>query len=167
MFLFWRINLQIQVNIISKCLPDIVKKTKMKLNANVSELNNLPQKLSTVGEAVTIFMRIVGLSRVSLNKLLLRGEFDEYSDDKEMHCTARLAKMVDKFSKEMKINSDYNSSEKFLINEIEVLRRLKRLSFLISFLFQPFMLCYSLRLKQFRKCRPTLFLKYEIMLKLW
>ncbi|KAK1379722.1 Vacuolar sorting protein VPS1, dynamin [Heracleum sosnowskyi] len=116
---------QIQANIISKCLPDIVKKINMKLNANVSELNNLPQKLSSVAEAITTFMRIVGLSRESLKKLLVRGEFDEYPDDKSMHCTARVAELLDKFSEEIKISSDNNS---FLMTEIEVLEETKAIA---------------------------------------
>ncbi|KAK1379711.1 hypothetical protein POM88_026455 [Heracleum sosnowskyi] len=99
-----------------------------KLNANVSELNNLPQKLSTVTEALTIFMRIVGFSRESLKNLLVRGEFDEYGDDKNMHCTARLAELLDKFSEEMKNSSDNNSSKKFLIAEIEVLEETKAIA---------------------------------------
>ncbi|XP_017221668.1 dynamin-related protein 4C-like [Daucus carota subsp. sativus] len=119
---------EIQANIISKCLPDIVKKINVKLNANVSELNNLPRKLSTIAEAIAIFMRIVGFSRESLKKLLVRGEFDEYPDDKSMHCTARLAEMLDKFSEEIKSSSDNGSSEKFLIDEIEVLKETKAIA---------------------------------------
>ncbi|KAK1379715.1 Dynamin-related protein 4C [Heracleum sosnowskyi] len=116
---------QIQANIISKCLPDIVKKINMKLNANVSELNNLPRKLSSVAEAITTFMRIVGLSRESLKKLLVRGEFEEYPDDKSMHCTARVAELLDKFSEDIKISSDNNS---FLMTEIEVLEETKAIA---------------------------------------
>ncbi|KAL1806390.1 hypothetical protein ACET3Z_029458 [Daucus carota] len=119
---------EIQANIISKCLPDIVKKINVKLNANVSELNNLPRKLSTIAEAIAIFMRIVGFSRESLKKLLVRGEFDEYPDDKSMHCTARLAEMLDKFSEEIKTSSDNSSSENFLIDEIEVLEETKAIA---------------------------------------
>lgn len=116
---------EIQANIISKCLPDIVKKINLKLNASVSELNNLPQKLSTVAEAITILMRIVGSSRESLRNLILRGEFSEYPDDKNMHCAARLAELLETFSEELKTISDNKSSEKFLIAEIEVLEETK------------------------------------------
>ncbi|XP_074342625.1 dynamin-related protein 4C-like [Apium graveolens] len=119
---------QIQANIISKCLPDIVKKINTKLTANVSELNNLPRRLSSVAEVITIFMRIVGLFRESLKKLLVRGEFDEYPDDKSMHCTARLAEMLDKFSEEIKLSSSIDSSEKFLMAEIEVLEETKAIA---------------------------------------
>lgn len=119
---------QIQANIISKCLPDIVKKINMKLNANVSELNSLPQKVSTVPEAIATFMRIVGLSRESLKDLFVRGEFGEYPDDKNMHCSARLAEFLDKFLEEIKVSSVNNSSEKFLIDEIKELQEAKAIS---------------------------------------
>ncbi|KAK1401888.1 Dynamin-related protein 4C [Heracleum sosnowskyi] len=116
---------QIQAIIISKCLPEIVRKINGKLNGNVLELNNLPQKLSSVAEAITAFMRILGLSKESLKKLLVRGEFDEYPENKNMHCTARLAEMLDKFSRELKDSSQTDPNEKFLLNEISVLEETK------------------------------------------
>ncbi|KAL8155597.1 dynamin-related protein 4C-like [Apium graveolens] len=116
---------QIQATIISKCLPEIVRKINAKLNGNVLELNNLPQKLSTVAEAINAFMRILGLSKESLKKLLVRGEFDEYPDNKNMHSTARLAEMVDKFSHELKNSSPIIANEKFLLDEIFVLKETK------------------------------------------
>ncbi|KAK1369978.1 Dynamin-type G domain-containing protein [Heracleum sosnowskyi] len=116
---------QIQATIISKCLPEIVRKINGKLNGNVLELNNLPQKLSSVAEAITAFMRILGLSKESLKKLLVRGEFDEYPENKNMHCTARLAEMLDKFSRELKDSSQTDPNEKFLLNEISVLEETK------------------------------------------
>ncbi|KAL1802182.1 hypothetical protein ACET3Z_030829 [Daucus carota] len=104
---------------------DIVRKINSKLNGNVLELNKLPQKLSTVAEALTAFMRILGLSKESLRKLLLRGEFDEYPESKSMHCTARLAEMLNKFSQELKNSSPNNSCENFLLDEIFVLEETK------------------------------------------
>ncbi|KAK1401879.1 Dynamin-related protein 4C [Heracleum sosnowskyi] len=115
----------IQATIISKCLPEIVRKINTKLNGNVLELNKLPQKLSTVAEALTAFMRILGLSKESLRKLLIRGEFDEYPDSKSMHCTARLAEMLNKFSQELKNSSENNTCENFLLGEIFVLEETK------------------------------------------
>ncbi|KAE9459423.1 hypothetical protein C3L33_08693, partial [Rhododendron williamsianum] len=46
---------QIQGTIISKCLPDIVRKINDKLNSNVSELSKMPQNVSSVAEAMTVF----------------------------------------------------------------------------------------------------------------
>nr|GMD14940.1 dynamin-related protein 4C-like [Ipomoea batatas] len=57
--------------------------------AEIADLNRLPQNLSTVAEALKAFMRITSSAKESLRKILVRGEFDEYPDEKEMHCTAR------------------------------------------------------------------------------
>ncbi|KAJ4783446.1 Interferon-induced GTP-binding protein Mx1 [Rhynchospora pubera] len=48
---------QIQASIIAKCLPDIVKKIDEKLNQSVSELNSMPQNLSTVADALPALQR--------------------------------------------------------------------------------------------------------------
>ncbi|KAF2306803.1 hypothetical protein GH714_021534 [Hevea brasiliensis] len=52
---------QIQATIISRCLPDIVRQVDDKLNANISELNKMPKIMASVSEAMTAFMRIIGL----------------------------------------------------------------------------------------------------------
>ncbi|QHN83718.1 hypothetical protein S83_071457 [Arachis hypogaea] len=80
---------QVQGMIISKTLPEIVKKINEKLTYNLSELDKLPVNLTCVADAMTAFMHIIGLSKESLRKILLRREFDEYPDEKNMHCTAR------------------------------------------------------------------------------
>uniref|UniRef100_A0A2N9GCL2 GED domain-containing protein n=1 Tax=Fagus sylvatica TaxID=28930 RepID=A0A2N9GCL2_FAGSY len=49
----------------------------------------MPKKMSSLSEAMTVFMQIIGSAKESLRKILLRGEFDEYPDEKKMHCTAR------------------------------------------------------------------------------
>ncbi|KAG5583118.1 hypothetical protein H5410_053745 [Solanum commersonii] len=79
---------RIQATIISKCLSDIVRRINDKLAANVAELNRLPKHLSSVAEALTTFMCILSTSKDSLKKILVRGEFDEYPDEKK--CTAQL-----------------------------------------------------------------------------
>ncbi|KAL7205571.1 hypothetical protein ACSBR2_018500 [Camellia fascicularis] len=116
---------QIQATILSKCLPDIVKKINDKLNLNISELNRMPRNLSSVAEAMTAFMRIIGLSKESLRKILLRGEFDEYPDEKNMHCTARLAEMLNEYSEELQKSAVNKSTENFLMDEIRVLDETK------------------------------------------
>ncbi|ONI20906.1 hypothetical protein PRUPE_2G040000 [Prunus persica] len=83
---------QIQAVSIARNLPVIVKKINDKLNSYLSELNKLPKTLSTVAEAMTVFMQIIGASKESLKKIVLMGEFDAFPDD-EMHCTARLVEM--------------------------------------------------------------------------
>ncbi|KAM0029000.1 putative dynamin stalk domain, GTPase effector domain, Dynamin superfamily [Helianthus debilis subsp. tardiflorus] len=65
------------------------------------------------------FIQIVGSLKETLKKILIQGEFDEYENDNEMHCDARLAEMVDKLSKDLQ--SSVNFSENFLVEEMQVL----------------------------------------------
>ncbi|KAF6176268.1 hypothetical protein GIB67_023559 [Kingdonia uniflora] len=83
-------------------------------------MNLLPQKLSSVADAVTAFMRVIGGTKESLRKILLRGEFEEYPDEVEMHCTARMAEMLDAYSKELHVKSE-SCTDDFLMEEIRVL----------------------------------------------
>ncbi|KAB5563789.1 hypothetical protein DKX38_003843 [Salix brachista] len=91
----------IQATIIARCLPEIVRKINEKLNASIKDLKRMPKTLSTVGEALTTFMGIVGSAKESLNKIIVRGEYDEYLDDQNMHCAARLAEMLNQYSGEL------------------------------------------------------------------
>ncbi|XP_058079439.1 dynamin-related protein 4C-like [Magnolia sinica] len=119
---------QIQANSLSQCLPDIVKKINDKLNKNVTDLNNMPQNLTNVADATQAFMRIVGAAKESLKKVLLRGEFEDFPDDAKMHCTARMAEMLDGFYKDLQSKSsdnDSTSSCAFLMVEIGVLEESK------------------------------------------
>ncbi|CAK9168608.1 unnamed protein product [Ilex paraguariensis] len=54
-------------------------------------------------------------------KVLLRDEFEEYPDDKHMHCTARLAKMLNQCTQELQKSSENNYTDNFLMEEIKVL----------------------------------------------
>ncbi|XP_057800088.1 dynamin-related protein 4C-like [Salvia miltiorrhiza] len=92
----------IQANIIVKCLPEILRKINEKLSANVEELNKMPKHLSSIAEAMTSFMNILGSARESLRKILLQGEFDEFPSNGDMHATARLAEMLNKYSDELR-----------------------------------------------------------------
>ncbi|KAK6925935.1 Dynamin, N-terminal [Dillenia turbinata] len=96
---------QIQARSISNSLPDIVKMINVKLSNNVSELNKMPQNLSSMAEAMTAFMRIIGLLKEPLRTVLIRGEYDEYPDEENMHCVARLAELLNQF------NDDLQSSQ--------------------------------------------------------
>ncbi|KAL1561600.1 dynamin GTPase [Salvia divinorum] len=111
----------IQANIIVKCLPEIVSKINEKLSANLEELNKTPQHLSSIGEAMTEFMNILGSARESLRKILLQSEFDEYPADDNMHATARLAEMLNKYSEELRSAKSGDGNENFLVDEIKVL----------------------------------------------
>ncbi|GAB4855451.1 hypothetical protein Ancab_024069 [Ancistrocladus abbreviatus] len=56
----------------------------------------MPQSFNSVAEALTTFMRILSKAKESLKKIFIKGEYDEYPDDKEMHCSAHLAEMLNR-----------------------------------------------------------------------
>ncbi|VVA41741.1 PREDICTED: dynamin-related, partial [Prunus dulcis] len=87
-------------------------------------LNKLPKTLSTVAEAMTAFMPIIGASKESLKKILLMGEFDESPDDK-MHCTARLVEMLNQCSYQLHECNASDSKSNFLVEEIAILEKAK------------------------------------------
>ncbi|KAM3288295.1 hypothetical protein P3S67_021725 [Capsicum chacoense] len=110
----------IQATIISKPLPDIERKINDKLSTNLAEINRLPQHLSSMAEALTTFMRILSSFKDSLKKILLRGEFDEYPEEREMHCSTRLVEMLYQFSDELHAKN-FDGKEDFLMEEIRAL----------------------------------------------
>ncbi|KAF8038493.1 hypothetical protein BT93_B1134 [Corymbia citriodora subsp. variegata] len=116
---------QIQATIMAQCLPEIVKKINDKLKANVAELKKMPKTLSSVAEAMTAFMQILGSAKESLRKILVRGEFDEYPEEKDMHCTARLVEMLNQYSNELQSCAEIDPRTNFLLEELEVLEEAK------------------------------------------
>ncbi|KAL6288831.1 hypothetical protein ACE6H2_006341 [Prunus campanulata] len=96
-----------------------------KLNSCLSELNKMPKKLSSVAEAMTAVMQIIGTSKESLKKILVRGEFDEFPDDKHMHCTARLVEMLNKCSDQLHECNVSDHKSNFLQEEIAILEEAK------------------------------------------
>ncbi|KAL3652685.1 Dynamin-related protein 4C [Castilleja foliolosa] len=117
---------QIQATLIVKCLPDIVRKINEKLSSNMEDLNKMPRNMMSIAEAMTAFMQILGSAKESLKNILLRGEFNEYPDEKEMHCTARLAEMLNQYSVEIQSKCMENDAkDRFLIDEISVLEETK------------------------------------------
>ncbi|KAL2343243.1 hypothetical protein Fmac_004528 [Flemingia macrophylla] len=99
----------------------VVRKINEKLSTNLSELEKLPTNLATIADAMTTFMHIIGLIKEFLRKILLRGEFDKYTEDKKMHCTARLAEMLDSYSQDIFNCVESDATKKFLMDEIKVL----------------------------------------------
>ncbi|PON54667.1 Dynamin superfamily [Parasponia andersonii] len=118
---------QIQASSIARNLPEIVKKINDKLNFNVTELNKLPKNMSSVAEAMTAFMRILGFVKESLRKILLRGEFDEYQNYKKMHCTARLIEMLNQYNDELHKCAESDPIRSFLMDEIKNLEEAKEI----------------------------------------
>ncbi|XP_010542171.1 PREDICTED: dynamin-related protein 4C-like [Tarenaya hassleriana] len=72
-------------------------------------------------------MGIIGSVKESLVKILVQGDFSEYLDDRNMHCTARLADMLSQFSGDLQKHYPNNSSSDngFLMDEIKVLEECK------------------------------------------
>ncbi|KAK7303013.1 hypothetical protein RJT34_13912 [Clitoria ternatea] len=70
-------------------------------------------------------MRIIWLAKESLRKILVRGEFDEYPNDNNMHCTARLVDMLDQYSNDLHKCPGSDSSNNFLMEEFKVLEEAK------------------------------------------
>ncbi|KAL0331269.1 UNVERIFIED_CONTAM: Dynamin-related protein 4C [Sesamum angustifolium] len=118
---------KIQATIIVKCLPEIVRKINDKLSANIEDLNKLPKHLNSVAEAMTTFMHILGSAKESLRKIILQGQFDEYPDSAEMHCTARLAEMFNNtlLICNLKSMSTMIPKKNFLLDEMKVLEETK------------------------------------------
>ncbi|KAM1064329.1 hypothetical protein ACFX2I_028333 [Malus domestica] len=116
---------QIQAASIARNLPDIVKKINDKLNSCISELKKMPKSLSSDAEAITAFMQIIGVSKESLRKILVRGEFDEYPGDKRMHCTSRLVEMLNQYSDELLKCNESDPTVNFLTEEIRILEEAK------------------------------------------
>lgn len=114
---------QIQATSIARNLPEIVKKINDRLNACL--FNKMPKSLSSVAEAMTAFMQIIGCAKESLRKVLLRGEFEEFSDDKRMHCTARLVEMLNQYSDDLYKCKESDPKINFLMEEIKILEEAK------------------------------------------
>ncbi|KAF3451345.1 hypothetical protein FNV43_RR07440 [Rhamnella rubrinervis] len=119
---------QIQAGSIARNLPEIVKKINDKLNSNLTELHKLPKHVSSIAEATTAFMQIVGLVKESLKKIIIRGEFEEYPDEKRMHCTARLVEMLNQFSEQLHSSAESDPISDFLMDEIKILEECKEIS---------------------------------------
>ncbi|XP_068308055.1 dynamin-related protein 4C-like [Pyrus communis] len=119
---------QIQANSIARNIPEIVKKINDRLNFCIMELNKMPKSLSSVAEAMTAFMQIIGLAKESLRKILLRGEFEEYKEDNRMHCTARLVEMLNQYSDELHRCAETDAKSNFLMEEIKILEEAKGIS---------------------------------------
>ncbi|PRQ55547.1 putative dynamin GTPase [Rosa chinensis] len=119
---------QIQATSIARSLPEIVKKIDDKLNICLSELNKLPKGLSSFAEAITAFMQIIGSSKESLSKILVRGEFDEYPEEKHKHGTARLVELLNQYSEELHECDGTDVASNFLMQEIRILGEAKRMS---------------------------------------
>ncbi|KAK8971284.1 Dynamin-related protein 4C [Platanthera guangdongensis] len=111
--------MHIQAQSIARSFPNIVKKVNEKLTASISELDGMPQNLVSVADAMRAFMQIISKAKDRLKKLLIIGEYEDYSDDNQMHGTARLAEMLNEYAKDLP--ADIPSKGGFLMEEIGIL----------------------------------------------
>ncbi|KAK8921019.1 Dynamin-related protein 4C [Platanthera zijinensis] len=118
--------MQIQAQSIAKCLPDIEKKINEKLNSNLSELEDMPQNLLSVADAMRASIQIISKARETLKKLLIRGEFEDYPNENKMHGTARLAEMLDDYKNDLP--ADFPTKGSFLVEEIAILEEARCIS---------------------------------------
>jgi GTP-binding protein EngB required for normal cell division len=117
--------MQIQATIIAKCLPDIVKQINDRLSRSSAELDQMPPDLNNVADAVRVFFHIVKQVCTSLEKVLVRGEFDEYADEREFHGTARVAEMLRDYARKLPTECPRNADELFLMEEVRILEETK------------------------------------------
>jgi GTPase SAR1 family protein len=111
---------QIQASIIAKCMPDIVKKIDDKLKKNMDELNGMPQKFSTIADALKAMLHIFKMLRESMEKSLIKGDYDEFPDEKSFHGAARIYEMVVNYSTKLPVNCP-TTDDLFLMEEVGVL----------------------------------------------
>ncbi|KAK8921391.1 Dynamin-related protein 4C [Platanthera zijinensis] len=112
--------MNIQAQRIAKCIPNIVRKINEKLSSHLSELDGMPQNLVSVADTTSAFRQIISRAKETLKKLLIRGEFEDYPNENQMHCTARLFKMLNEYAEDL--SADIPSSKAgFLAEEIAIL----------------------------------------------
>jgi len=109
----------IHLAIILRCLPDIAEKMDEGIRALDLELSQLPRNPLSIPDALTAFMRMVWSMKETLQNILIKGDYEEYIDDKKMHCNARLVEMLDGFSKKLKSRKSYAN---FLVEEMDVVK---------------------------------------------
>eukprot|EP01018_Ginkgo_biloba_P005543 Gb_28435 [translate_table: standard] len=93
--------MQIQARSINKFLPDIVKKIDATLSKRQAELTQLPQHLCNPSEANAVFIKLMNSIKDSLNKILIQGDFEQFSEEPRLHCTARLREMFENYYRDL------------------------------------------------------------------
>ncbi|KAL8151005.1 hypothetical protein V2J09_020813 [Rumex salicifolius] len=108
-----------KASIIAKSLPSITRQINDKLNSNIVALNEMPRNFTSAADAMTGFVRILGSTKDSLRKILIAGEFDDFRDEAKMHCTSRLAELMDGYFNNLQ-QSTANEGL-FLMEEVTIL----------------------------------------------
>jgi hypothetical protein len=112
--------MQIQAMGICKCLPDIVKKIDSTLAKRQSEMAALPRGFSSSADAMLEFMKAMDAIKGTLNRITMLGDFEEFEDEPDMHCTACLSRIFKTYSQDL-LKASTISGEHFLSQEIMLL----------------------------------------------
>ncbi|KAJ4880580.1 Dynamin-related protein 4C [Raphanus sativus] len=142
---------------INRCLPGIVMKIDEKLDKSVVELSKLPAVITCEREAWMTLTDIIRSVESLLKLLIIQGEYSEYPDDLNMHCSARLADMLIKFSNDLQAQPQVAGTE-FLMDEINVLEECKCIGLPNFLRMSAFVSILSQRLDAIR-ARPVEFMK--------
>lgn len=151
--------MQIQARSINKSLPTIVKKIDAMLSERQADLSNLPQNLCNSREADVAFVKVLNSMKECLNKIVIEGDFKQFQDDKEMHCTARLREMFESYYNDLRNTGSIGG--KFLAKETEMLEEAKGVG-LPNFLSRPVFLNLLQRLVEQITDRSL-----ELVFKVW
>uniref|UniRef100_A0A0C9S6J8 TSA: Wollemia nobilis Ref_Wollemi_Transcript_14676_2408 transcribed RNA sequence n=1 Tax=Wollemia nobilis TaxID=56998 RepID=A0A0C9S6J8_9CONI len=115
----------IQSASIHRSLPDILKEIESMLERRQGELSSLPPHLCNPGEAEVVFVKLLNDMKESLKKIVIHGEFQQFADDPQMHCTARLREMFEKYYRGLCLCGAPSANGKFLGRETEMLEEAK------------------------------------------
>ena len=151
--------MQIQAKSINKSLPTIVKKIDTMLSERQAELTNLPQHLCNSREADVAFVKVLNSMKECLNKIVIEGDFKQFHDDKQMHCTARMREMFEIYYNDLRNTGSIGG--KFLAKETEMLEEAKGVG-LPNFLSRPVFLNLLQRLVEQITGRSL-----ELVFKVW
>ncbi|PKI51667.1 hypothetical protein CRG98_027969 [Punica granatum] len=111
-------------------MSQMVDKTGHRTLGVVTKADKAPEGLfeKVTADDVNIglgYVCIMGSAKDSLSKILLRGEYDEYPHEKQMHGTARFIEMLDRFANELQGDPESDQKSNFLMEEIAVLEEAK------------------------------------------
>uniref|UniRef100_I1P9P2 GED domain-containing protein n=1 Tax=Oryza glaberrima TaxID=4538 RepID=I1P9P2_ORYGL len=147
--------------------PKASRTSSSKINDRVSshssEVDQMPPDLNNVADAVRAFFHIVKQVCASLEKVLVRGEFDEFPDDRHFHGTARIAEKMDGYKRRLPAECPKSSDDDamFLMEEVRVLEETKGIN-LPNFLLRS---AFLVLLK--KKVETVMHVPHELVNEVW
>ncbi|KAI7727246.1 hypothetical protein M8C21_033374, partial [Ambrosia artemisiifolia] len=100
----------------------IVTRVESDLEVSKVQLKRLERTYDTIGDTKAEIMSIVNSASVSLSKLLIAQEYEEYHDDLEMHGAAHIASIFNQLKTDLQ-RLKINSRKPFLMVEIDILEK--------------------------------------------